>query len=433
MNITRRSALSLAGLAAATAALSACAGTGSGTASAQQEGNGTLQFWSNHPGSSRDIEQQLIDAWNAANPDTPAELIDGGKNYEELGQKFNAALSGGELPDVIVASDVTWFNFAFTGATTPLNDLWEPEGIDTSTYVETLLADYTYDGKNYGVPYSRSTPLMYWYTADLEKAGLPTDGTGPATWQEFAETWAPKLKEATGKPALTVADGSNYLDWYFQGAFWTFGGAYSTEWDLKFTDPKTIEAGTFLQTMVKDGLISVVKDSANEFGIGNACGLLESTGSLGGLKESATGDFITTYLPGPKPGTTTGGAGLAIPAGISEERKKIAVKFIDFITNTENTITFTQATGYMPVRTDAADVPEQAAYMDENPNAATAIRQLNENTKSQDYARVFINGGGQAIGGALDKIVAGQDVETVFTALQEELQATYDRDIKPNL
>ncbi len=431
MNISRRSVFTLAGLGLATAGLSACAGTG-GSASQQQEGSGTLQFWSNHPGSSRDLEQKLIDAWNEANPDTPAELIDGGADYEELGQKFNAALAGGDLPDVIVASDVTWFNFAFTEATTPLDDLWAENDIDTSTYVETLLEDYNFEGKHYGVPYSRSTPLMYWYTADLEKAGLPTD-RGPQTWQEFAEEWGPKLKEATGKPALVVADGSNYLDWYFQGAFWTFGGAYSDEWDLKFTDPKTVEAGKFLQKMVQDGLVSVVKDSANDFGIGNASGLLESTGSLGGLKESAQGDFITTYLPGPKPGTTTGGAGLAIPAGISDERKAVAVKFIDFMTNTENTITFTQETGYMPVRSDAADVPEQAKYMEENPNAETAIRQLEENTKPQDFARVFVNGGGQAIGGALDKIVAGQDVEEVFSALQDELQATIDRDIKPNL
>lgn len=298
--------------------------------------------------------------------------------------------------------------------------------------METLIEDYNYDGKHYGVPYSRSTPLMYWYTADLEAAGLPTD-RGPETWQEFAEDWAPALKEATGKPALTVADGSNYLDWYFQGAFWTFGGGYSDEWDLKFTDPKTIEAATFLQDMVAEGHISVVKDSANEFGIGNACGLLESTGSLGGLKESASGDFVTTYLPGPKPGTTTGGAGLAIPDGISDERKKTAVKFIDFITNTENTITFTQATGYMPVRTDASEVPAQAAYLEENPNAKTAIAQLDENTKPQDYARVFINGGGAAIGGALDRIVAGQDVTEVMTKLQSDLQATYDRDIEPHL
>lgn len=431
MNISRRGILSLAGLTISTAALSACAGTGS-SSSSEDKGNGTLQFWSNHPGSSRDIEQKLIDKWNKDNPDTPAQLIDGGANYEELGQKFNAALSGGDLPDVIVASDVTWFNFAFTEATTPLDDLWKENNIDTSSYVKTLLEDYKYEDKHYGVPYSRSTPLMYWYVEDLKKAGLPTD-RGPETWDEFLNEWGPKLKEATGKPALAVADGSNYLDWYFEGAFWTFGGAYSDKWDLKFTDPKTIEAGKFLQKIVDEGFVKVVKDSANEFGIGNTAGLLESTGSLGGLKESAKGDFVTSYLPGPKPGTTTGGAGLAIPAGISDERKKVAVKFIDFMTNTENTITFTQETGYMPVRTDAADNPEQKKYMEENPNATTAIKQLEENTKSQDYARVFVNGGGQKIGGALDKIVAGQDVEETFKALQEDLQKVIDRDIKPNL
>lgn len=431
MNISRRSILTLAGLGLTTAGLSACAGTGGSTTS-NQEGSGTLQFWSNHPGSSRDVEQKIIDAWNAENPDHKAELIDGGANYEELGQKFNAALSGGDLPDVIVASDVTWFNFAFTGATTSLNELWGKHGIDTSTYVKTLIEDYKFEDKHYGVPYSRSTPLMYFYTEDLKKAGLPTD-RGPKTWDEFASEWGPKIKKATGKAALAVADGSNYLDWYFEGAFWTFGGAYSDEWDLKFTDPKTIEAGKFLKKIVDEGYVKVVKDSANEFGIGNTAGLLESTGSLGGLKDTAKGEFVTTYLPGPKPGTTTGGAGLAIPDGISDERKEIAVKFIDFFTNTKNTITFTQETGYMPVRTDASDDPEQKKYLEENPNAQTAIKQLEENTKSQDYARVFVNGGGLKIGGALDKIIAGQDVEQTFTALEKDLQAIIDREIKPNL
>ena len=81
MNISRRGILSLAGLTISTAALSACAGTGS-SSSSEDKGNGTLQFWSNHPGSSRDIEQKLIDKWNKDNPDTPAQLIDGGANYE---------------------------------------------------------------------------------------------------------------------------------------------------------------------------------------------------------------------------------------------------------------------------------------------------------------------------------------------------------------
>ena len=161
---------------------------------------------------------------------------------------------------------------------------------------------------------------------------------------------------------------------------------------------------------------------------------MESTGSLGGLKETATIPFITTYLPGPGPSAATGGAGLAVPAGISDERKANAVKFIDFLTNTENTIKFSQKTGYMPVRKDALDDPEEKKFLEENPNAQTAIEQLNENTKPQDYARVFVPGGGQRIGGVLDRITVGnEDVESAFGDLQKETQSVIDRDITPKL
>lgn len=425
-------------LAAITAvSLSACAGGSTSEGGNADGGNAggdenKIVFWSNHPGNSRDLELELIEAFEKENPELSVELVDGGASYEELAQKFNAALAGSDLPDVIVASDVTWFNFALNDATTPLNDLWESENINSESYVDTLRDDYLYEGKNYGVPYSRSTNLMYWNTDDLAAAGLPTD-RGPETWEEF-EQWAAKLTEKTGKPALTIPDGSSYLDWYFQGMVWAFGGGYSNEWDPTFTEPKTIEAAKFLQEQVKKGHIEISPDPTVAFGNGNASALLESTGSLGGLKESATVPFVTTYLPGPGPSAATGGAGLAIPNDISDARKKNAVKFIDFMTNTENTIKFSQKTGYMPVRKDALEDPEERKFLEENPNAETAIRQLNENTKPQDYARVFVPGGGKRIGGALDKItVGGQDVEQVFADLEKETQQVIDRDIAPQL
>ncbi len=434
MSLSRRTFLTVAGATASFAALgglSACAGTG-GAASAQ-ESDGTIQFWSNHPAKSQDTERKIVEAWNAANPDTPAQLIDGGANYEELAQKFNAALTGGQLPDVIVASDVNWFNFALNGATTPLDDLWTQAGVKPETYVDTLREDYLLDGKHFAMPYARSTNLMYLDNAIFEKAGLDPN-VGPATWQEFAE-WAPKLKEANGgKPALAIPDGSNYLDWYFQGMIWTFGGRYSEGWTATFTKPESIAAGTFLQDQYRQGNIAVSNDAVNQFATGGAAALLESTGSLTGLTKSANGPFTTAYLPGPKPGAATGGAGLSVPDGISDERKVNAVRFIDFLTNTQNTITFTQATGYMPVRKDAADDPAEKAYLDQTPNATVAIRQLNENTQPQDAARVFVQGGGQRIGAALDRITIGdEDVATVFQELQAETQQIIDRDITPKL
>ena len=423
--MSRRTLLGAAGAGAAALALTACGGGSSSSSdSSAGEALSPLQFWSNHPGSSKDIEQAIIDEWNAAN-EVQVELIDAGASYEELAQKFNAALSGGQLPDVIVASDVTWFNFALNEATTPLDDLWKEAGVDPDSFVDTLREDYAFDGKHYGMPYSRSTCLMYFNTDDLAAAGLPTD-RGPETWDEFAE-WAPKLVAATGKPALTVPDGTSYLDWYFQGMIWTFGGSYSDEWTPKFTDAASIKAGEFLKDQVAKGHIQITKDANNNFGLGNASGLLQSTGSLGGLTKTA-------YLPGPKPGCPTGGAGLAVPNGISDERKLAAVKFIDFFTNTANTVKFTQATGYMPVRKDALEDPDEKAFLEANPNAKTAIEQLNENTAPQDYARVFVPGGGERIGAALDKITIGQeDVATVFKALAEETQKVIDRDIAPLL
>lgn len=431
--LTRRNLLGLAGAGVAATALAACAGPGSAPAAPKQDSTGPLQWWSNHPGSSKEVEQKLVDAWNAANPDAQVQIIDGGANYEELGQKFNAALAGGQLPDVIVASDVTWFNFALNGATAALDELWTKAGVKPETYVDTLREDYAYDGKHYGMPYARSTTLMYWNTDVLKAVGLPVD-RGPETWQEFAE-WATKIKAAhPDKPVLMVPDGSNYLDWYFQGMIWTFGGKYSDEWKPMFSDPNSIKAGEFLAEQFKLGHIGIAKDANNTFGIGGSAGLLQSTGSLGGLTKSAKFPFITTYLPGPKPGACTGGAGLAIPAGISEERQIKAVKFVDFLTNTANTITFTQATGYMPVRKDAVDDPAEKEYLEKNPNAMTAIKQLNENTAPQDAARVFVLGGGARIGGALDKItVGGQDVAKVFADLDTETQKVIDRDITPKL
>lgn len=438
MSHTFRSRVLALGAALALATgLSACAG-GSTSAyntandTAQEGDASTITFWSNHPGSSRDVELQLIEEFEKQNPDLQVELVTAGKNYEEVAQRFNAALAGGDLPDVIVASDVTWFNFALNEATTPLDELWEQNGVDADSYVDTLRDDYLYNDMHYGMPYARSTNLMYWNTDDLKAAGLPTD-RGPESWQEFDE-WAAKIKAELNKPALTVPDGSNYLDWYFQGMVWAFGGAYSDEWKPMFSSPETIEAGKFLQDQVKKGHIEIGTDPTVAFGSGKASGLLESTGSLGGLKKTATVPFMTTFLPGPGPSAATGGAGLAVPNGISDQRKANAVKFMDFMTSEDNTITFTQATGYMPVRKNAVDNPREESFLNENPNARTAIEQLGENTKSQDFARVFVPGGGQRIGAALDRItIGGEDVEKVFAELDSETEQVVKRDIEPKL
>ncbi|HET7398430.1 MAG TPA: ABC transporter substrate-binding protein [Intrasporangium sp.] len=431
--ITRRGFLGLAGAAGVTAGLAACAGTGTsptGNPSGGAAGGGALEFWSNHPGSSKEVEQKLIAAFEAANSGIKVKLVDAGKNYEEVAQKFNAALAGGQLPDVVVVSDVTWFNFALNKQLTPLDELVSTAGVKVDDYVDALYKDYLFNGKHYALPYSRSTPLFYYNKELWKAAGL--EDRGPKDWQEF-KAWSTKLKAAVGsdKVALELADGSNYLDWYFQNMVWGFGGAYSKEWTPTFSDPKTIEAGQFLQDLAKAGVVRFNKAPATDFSAGLAACILESTGSLGGIAKDAKFEFGTAFLPGTD-NCPTGGAGIGIPAGLSDDRKKNALKFAEFLTNPQNTATFTQATGYMPVRKSAAELPEEQAFLDKHPNSRTAILQL-PHTRSQDNARVLVPGGGARIGKALDQVAQGQDVATVFKALDAETQRVIDAQIKPKL
>ncbi|MFZ1285933.1 MAG: ABC transporter substrate-binding protein, partial [Candidatus Phosphoribacter sp.] len=389
-------------------------------------------WWSNHPGNSKEAEQKIIAAFQLANPGITVDLQDGGKNYEELAQKFNGALAGNaaQLPDVIVASDVTWFNFALNKQLAAVDDLMAAAGLKTDDYVDALYSDYLFNGKHYALPFARSTPLFYYNAEMWKNAGL--EDRGPKTWQEFKE-WAPKLQATIGsdKIPIILADGTNYLDWYFQNMAWNFGGAFSKEWTPTASDPKTIEAGKFLQELVAMKVVKFSKTPEADFQAGIAACMLQSTGALGGTTKNSKFAFKTAFLPGDG-NCPTGGAGVAIPAGISEDRKKSAIKFVEFLTNTANTVLFTQATGYMPVRKSALDDAGEKAFLDKNPNSKVAVEQLAK-TRSQDNARVLVQGGGARIGKSLDQVAAGQDVASVFAALDKETQGVIDAQIKPKL
>ncbi len=108
------------------------------------------------------------------------------------------------------------------------------------------------------------------------------------------------------------------------------------------------------------------------------------------------------------------------------------MKFATFLTNAKSTVTFTQATGYMPVRKSALQEEAEKEFLAKNPNAQTAVEQL-PHTRSQDNARVLVPGGDAKIGKALDQIVAGEDPKTVMEALQKDIQTVIDSQITPKL
>ncbi|OOK82492.1 bacterial extracellular solute-binding family protein [Mycobacterium kansasii] len=318
--VSRRRFLALASAAAA-GATAGCAGMGG--SGGVKSGSGPITFWSCHPGTSTAVERELINRFQRRFPDLPVKLIDAGKDYEEVVQKFNAALIGTDVPDVVLLDDIWWFHFALSGVITPLEDLFDEVGLDTSDYVDSLLADYEFNGRHYALPYARSTPLFYYNKAVWDRVGLPD--RGPQTWQEFDE-WGPQLQRAVtaGNWAHGWAN-DTLISWTFQGPNWTFGGAYSDEWTLKFTDPATIAAGNYYRDSIhRKGYAAIANDINNEFATGIVASALASTGALVGITAAARFNFGVSPLPtgpGGAPGCPTGGQGWRFPPSYPTNEK----------------------------------------------------------------------------------------------------------------
>ncbi len=451
-SITRRSLLGLAGLGAGAAVLSACSGpsttASAGTPSTDATGGPgfdgvtpatTISFWSNHPGSSQAITQAIIDKFKAASGIT-VNLVTAGSTYEDVAQKFQSAQAGGQLPDLVVLSDVWWFRYYMQDSIIPLGNVLKAAGVGLSDYRAGLIADYQYKGAQWAVPWARSTPLFYYNKSHFKAAGLPD--RAPASWAEFA-SWGPKLMAARGttkaKYAYEVPALAGYAGWSLQNILWGYGGGWSKKdsFDISCDSDASVKALGYVADAVNRSKWAGVASTAaiDDMAAGACSSTIESTGSLVGAQKAVGSKFEVGvgFLPGgpvsAKPVCPTGGCGVGIPKGIDKAHQLAAAKFIGFLTNPENTVSFSEATGYLPVRTSA----DTSSLLAKNPLIGTAIKQLDV-TRTQDWARVFMPGADQEMAKSVAAILTQKaDVAATMKALRTTLEGIYASQVKPHL
>ncbi|MCX6014353.1 MAG: ABC transporter substrate-binding protein [Chloroflexales bacterium] len=404
-----------------------------------------VTYWGSFSGGLGEAEKAMVDSFNASQSNVKVNYQFQG-NYEETAQKLTAAIQAKQTPEISLLSDVWWFKFYVAGALQPVKDLMAAAKIDTTDYVDSLINEGTRKGDIHWTPFARSTPLFYYNKDMFAAAGLPD--RGPKTWAEFAE-WAPKLMKlpimaqptpdaAATTPVPTVApdtklmafahpNSASYVAWLFQGVIWQHSGHYSdADFTIRIQEENGVRAGKFYQDSVrKDKWAYNAKDIGADFLNGLTATTMASTGGLKGFEKNAKFNVGTAFLPEVDQfGCCTGGAGLSIMAGLPAEKQQAAMKYIAYATSPEGTTTWSQATGYMPVRKSAVESEAMKQYFAASPNAKTAVDQLAK-TQPQDSARVFIPGGDQIIGKGLERIMlGGEDVASVWGDIKMTLEET---------
>ncbi|HEX3632210.1 MAG TPA: ABC transporter substrate-binding protein [Casimicrobiaceae bacterium] len=241
-------------------------------------------------------------------------------------------------------------------------------------------------GKTWGIPFQRSTIVLYYNKEMFKEAGLDPNHP-PETWKEMAE-YAQKLtkRDASGKVAQwgVQIPASGFPYWLFQGLTTENGvqlmNAAGTE--TYYDKPAVIEAVQYwvdLTAKYKAHPEGIVEwgTTPKDFFERKVAMMWTTTGNLTNVRSNAKFDFGVAMLPANKRrGSPTGGGNFYLFKQTKPEQQAAAFKFVKWITSPARAAQWGIDTGYVAVRPDAWETPEMKKYVAEFPPAAVARDQL---------------------------------------------------------
>ena len=240
-------------------------------------------------------------------------------------------------------------------------------------------------GKTWGIPFQRSTVVMYWNKELFKQAGLDANKP-PATWAELKDM-ATKLtkKDAAGKVTQygVQIPSSGFPYWLFQTLTTTNGAILANDSGtaVKFDEPKVVEALQFWVDLGKAGIHppGVVEwgTTPKDFFEKKAAIIYTTTGNLTNIRNNAKFDFGVAMIPAnQRKGSPTGGGNFYIFKKSSPAQQEAAFKFIKWITQPERAAQWSIDTGYVAVSPAAYDTPALKKYTADFPPALVARDQL---------------------------------------------------------
>ena len=241
-------------------------------------------------------------------------------------------------------------------------------------------------GKTWGIPFQRSTIVLYYNKEMFKEAGLDPNHA-PETWKEMAE-YAQKLtkRDASGKVMQwgVQIPASGFPYWLFQGLTTENGvqlmNAAGTE--TYYDKPAVIEAVQYwvdLTSKYKAHPEGIVEwgTTPKDFFERKVAMMWTTTGNLTNVRSNAKFDFGVAMLPANKRrGSPTGGGNFYLFKQTKPEQQAAAFKFVKWITSPSRAAQWGIDTGYVAVRPDAWETPEMKKYVSEFPPAAVARDQL---------------------------------------------------------
>lgn len=360
-------------------------------------------------------------------------------SYDELSQKLQAAYAANNVPALVVGDCQE--TFYQKGLVENFED-YIPEDYDKSDIVGGFLKAATVDGKMAYAPAYGTSQVLYYNKAILEEAGYGEEDL--KSWQSIA---------SLNKNVIGKSTGTNSIEFVWE-PMWGYeniadivssnGGKYISDDGKKvtFNSEEWVEVLEQMRKWLHEDSIMKIHSGGqgweywyktmDDWVYGKALGYTGSPGdyaiALDAVKKAVEEGYKNDFAVAPQPGYGNNDPApyfsslmyfLPKSSNITEDQKIGAAEFITFATNTKNTAEFSMSTGYVAVRNSVTDSEEYQEYLESNPDADVALKQIDKFAVPE-----FVDPTGGALKKALKDAVDKVQIENVSAkeALDEAAQ-----------
>ena len=337
-------------------------------------------------GAAQTIEKFAED-YTKLNPDVNVKAVFTG-SYTDTDTKFLTACKSGTAPATSVMIAVTIFKYIDEECVMAWDDILTQDEIDNwiGGFYPAFMANGQVDGKTYGIPFQRSTPVLYYNKDAFRAAGLDPENP-PKTWDEQLEV-AKKLtiKDSDGNVShygIRIPS-AGFPYWLFSAIVYGNGGKIMNDngTETYINSPEAIEALEKLvalsttEGVMRPGILEW-GSTPQAFFEGQTAMMWTTTGNLTNVRNNAPFDWGVAFIPGIKQfGAPVGGGNFYLSIDTTEEEQQATKDFVKWITEPKQSVAWTKATGYVAPRAETWESDEMKEFLKEFPYPAVARDQL---------------------------------------------------------
>lgn len=367
--------------------LAACMATGSRPAAAAAPVQ--ITYWYGLGGALTTVVQTMVNKFNATHPNIHV-TADFQGSYSGGGpeqQKLLTAIASGTVPDMAQMEVNSIGQFAASGALLPIGGLMRKSKVDNGkAFLHGMLLSGKYHGVQYGLPFNRSVPVLYYNAAMFRKAKIAYP---PKTWSQLA---ADAKKLAHGSGDNRVYGFNPLVDWWPWESYTLSSGGkfFSKNASQALFDSKAALAPLVIQqNLVREHDAKINTGTTywtqniDDFSQGKTAMTIGSPADMATIEKVAVPAVAKVWHTALMPGmphhkliVPPGGGNAVIFKQIPHSHIAAAWAFMNWFTSPAQQVYWSEHTGYMPVTTAAVHTKGYQRFLKKNPNFRVPLHEL---------------------------------------------------------